>query len=268
MSLAQTESERGLRKEKPRILIAISGCDVYERSGFQQPMRETWLKDAVSLGMDYKVFHGRGSVGSSDIVVVDCDDAYFDLTSKTKLKCQWAVDHGYDFVFLCFPDTYACSERLLTCGFEQYDYFGDLLYHANGDYCQGGQGYWLSKRACEYVAQHPSNYPNEDCYVGDLMRQNPEMRTGDSRFFYYAGLSPTGGPLKTNKVVTCHLSTDAPDGYKPQYMYQKHNLWLASHEKRIIVPTVTKDTLLEPVIVQKNPIDPNSPRRILRHSRP
>jgi hypothetical protein len=247
-----------------KILIAISGCDVYERSGFQQPMRETWLKDAKALGIDYKFFHGRGSVGTGDTILVDCDDAYFDLTSKTKLKCRWAVDHGYDFVFCAFPDTYACAERLTTCGFENFDYFGDLLYHANGYYCQGGQGYFLSKRACAYVTDHPSNYPNEDCYVGDLMRENPTMRCGDSRFFFYAGLSPTGGPLKTNKIVACHLSTDAPNGYVPKYMYEKHNLWLASQgQPQLNYPTTPE--VLKPTITLP-PKVPNisSPRRIPR----
>lgn len=261
------ESERPLRgtPEKLKLLIAISGCDLYDRSGFQTPMRETWLKDAVELGFDYKFFHGRGGNGGGDVVIVDCNDDYYDLTSKTKEKCKWAVRNDYDFVFCCFPDTYACAERLLHCGFHDYDYFGDLLFHANGDFCQGGQGYWLSKRAAEYVGHHPSNYPNEDAYVGDLMRANPEMKRGDTRFFFYAGVYTTGGPLKTNEVVTCHLSTYVDGGYKPEHMYLKHNLWLASHQKPVLNRADVASVLQEPIITLTAPAPATtSPRRIVR----
>ena len=251
-----------------RLLVAISGCEVYEVSGFQQPMRDTWLKDAIALGIDYKFFHGRGGKEREDVVLVDCCDEYYDLTTKTKLKCRWAVDHGYDFIFLCFPDTYACPERLLTCGFEQYDYFGDLLYHANGEYCQGGQGYFLSKRAADYIASDPRNYPNEDCFVGDLMRERQDLKRGDSRYFYYAGIYPSGGPLATNKVVSTHLSTDTPDGYRPKYMYRRHDLWLASHGKATMPMEHVNDTLLDLPIVPIKPPEPNSPKRVLRTNRP
>jgi len=266
-------SERQLRGtvDKYKILIAISGCESYERSGFQQPMRETWLKDAVALGMDYKFFHGKGGTPKEDVVVVDCDDAYFDLTSKLKEKCKWALDNGYDFMFSCFPDTYANAERLLQCGFDSFDYFGDLLYHPNGDYCQGGAGYFLSRRAFEYAAKHPSNYPNDDCWLGDRMRENTALKRGDSRYFVHAGASPLAGPLKNNLVVSCHLSPYEPNGYQPEQMYRKHELWRQSVGESTPVPRpAVAPTLLDTVFTERTfqtPETPVAPRRLVRQLR-
>ena len=107
-----------------KLLIAISSCQSYEDAGLNQPLRDTWLSDAVKQGIDYKFFHGSGSRYKEDVVIVNRNDQYYDLTSKTKEKLHWAMLQGYDYVFACFPDTYACPERLLSCGFENHDYMG------------------------------------------------------------------------------------------------------------------------------------------------
>jgi hypothetical protein len=41
-------------------LIAISSCGDFESNGCNQAMRDTWLKDAVALGLPYKFFFGTG----------------------------------------------------------------------------------------------------------------------------------------------------------------------------------------------------------------
>jgi hypothetical protein len=210
-----------------RLLVAISSCQAYENSGLNAPLRETWLKDLTRLGIDYKFFHGRGATPKDDVVLVDCDDGYWDLTSKTKLKIKWSLDNGYDYVFMCFPDTYVCASRLLTSGFEQFDYFGCVHQHPGGSpYCQGGPGYFLSRKACEVLDKKESNYPNEDCWVGDQLHNNYEIHRGDSKAFSYCG----PGPLKTNHTITNHLSTQ-PGGYVGTNVFSEHKLWLESLEQ-------------------------------------
>jgi hypothetical protein len=206
-----------------KVLCAISSCESYETPGLNLPLRETWLSELPKIGWDYRFFHGNGATAKDDVMLVSCDDAYYDLTSKTKAKVRYALDRGYDFIFCCFPDTYACPERLLTCGFDSYDYFGDVFCHPGGNpYCQGGAGYFLSRKAMEIVANSSQNYSNEDCFCGDLLNR-PDIRRGDHKGFTYAG----PGPLRNNTSVTVHLSTQ-PCGYTGENMRAAHRDWINS----------------------------------------
>ena len=205
---------------KPKVLVAISSCQAYENDGRNQSLRDTWLPE---LKWDYKFFHGQGSQRRDDVVNVDCNDAYYDLTSKTKLKCKWGVEHGYDFIFCCFPDMYARPERLELCGFEQHYYFGTTSHNCPGGcYCQGGPGYFLSRRAAELIANCGENYPNEDCFVANILLRAGVKPIHCDGFKY---LGP--GPLKTNDVITNHLSVQ-PDGFTVACMHAEHDRWLNS----------------------------------------
>lgn len=207
-----------------KILVAISSCQAFEDQGLNDPLRNTWLKDLPER-WDYKFFHGRGALPKDDVVLVDCDDAYFDLTSKTKLKIKWALDNGYDWVYMCFPDTYASAVRLQESGFNQYDYYGSFYCHPGGTpYCHGGPGYFLSRKAMEILNSVDTNYPNEDCWVGDNLYG--KVTSGDNPGFAYCG----PGPQKDNKHISNHLSTQ-PGGYVGTNHYSEHALWLKGQEK-------------------------------------
>jgi hypothetical protein len=201
-------------------LIAISSCEYFENNGLNEPLRQTWLPDAVRLGIDYKFFHGQGSTPKEDVVVLQVEDRLFGLTEKAKAKAEWAVKNGYDFMFSCFPDTYTCPERLLKSGFENYDYFGNVNQHPGGmPYCQGGPGYVLSNRACERIYKHPTSYLNDDCWVGDVLSGADVLR-GDCKDFTNCG----PGPMKGNTSITNHLSTQ-PGHYKADSVYAEHRQW-------------------------------------------
>lgn len=238
-----------------RILIAVSSCHEYEKLGINQSQRDTWLADAVRLGMDYHFFHGLPNFQDRyDVVTFPIDDSIWGLTNKLKLKVKWGFENGYDFIFSCFPDTYARPERLLSSGFERFDYFGSLSSHVDylppqeptgvyfghekevpnggtvrGDwYCHGGAGYLLSRRACEVVVNEPSSYLNDDCWLGDIMR-NP--RHGLSRGHSDDICQFEGHPRKDNSIITSHLShASNSDGvkYTAAYMYNEHKAWLDS----------------------------------------
>lgn len=206
-----------------RTLISISSCEAFEMSGLNDPLRKTWLQDAMELGFDYKFFHGRGSTEKNDVVVLDVEDALFGLTEKAKAKAKWAVENGYDFVFSCFPDLYARPERFLSCGYEKYDYSGNVYQHFGGPrFCQGGPGYFLSKTACAIVASDPSSYLNDDCWIADvLIGMNIEAQ-------HIPGFMQCGpGPLKSNSFITNHLSTQ-PGGYTGKNVLEEHQRWLDS----------------------------------------
>lgn len=207
----------------PRIIIAISSCQYYEDHGLSQPMRDTWLSDATNLGMDYRFFYGDGAKKRNDVVVVNANDGYYDLTTKTKEKIKWAILQDYDYMFSCLTDCYASAERLLSSGFEKYDYFGNVYCHVDGKpYCQGGPGYFLSRKAMEILNDDPSNYPNDDCWVGDVLARHPEIVRGDSKGFLWMG--HLDGPRHSNTYITSHLS-NADGGYKSELMHEAHRRW-------------------------------------------
>ena len=213
-----------------KILVAISSCSKYEAN--HQSMRDTWLKEAVTLGMDYLFFverspepHRPGRKIHSDTVVTNGDE--WAMTDRLKFKIKYAYDHGYDFVFCCFPDTYVRPERLLLSGFEKFDYFGTVYCHPNGTpYCQGGAGYMLSRKAMEAAFTDPSDYLNDDCWLGDVLGKTALARGHSEDFHQW-----WGSPEKSNTSVTCHLShTSNSLGvvYDASFMYREHQHWLES----------------------------------------
>lgn len=212
---------------KPRTLVAISSCQLYENRGWHAVMRQTWLQELGKLGMDYKFFFGQGATQTSDIVLADCDDRYFDLTNKLKEKLKWAAFQNYDFVFCCLADCYAAPERLVNSGYEKYDYFGDVFCHPGGiPYCQGGPGFFLSRAAIDELNRCGSSYPNEDCWAGDQLYGKP-LVCQDSKDFVWMGHLLNNGPRKDNTHITAHLS-NADGGYTPELMWEKHRQWINS----------------------------------------
>ena len=206
-----------------RTLIAISSCEAFETSGLNSPMRGTWLPEAVRLGMDYKFFHGSGAIPKDDVIVLPVVDELYGLTEKAKAKLRWAVEQGYDYVFSCFPDTYVCPERLLACGFENFDYTGNVFtFPGSAPFCQGGPGYFISRRACEVVYTSQRSYLNDDTFIGD------ELHAVGIRPLDHRGFTAFGpGPLRTNDSITNHLSTQ-PGGYVGTSMLAEHKRWLES----------------------------------------
>ena len=206
-----------------KILCAISSCEHFEIVGLNAPLRETWGKDAKALGMDVIFFHGSGATPKNDVVVLNVVDEMYGLTEKLKGKLRWAVENGYDYVFSCFPDTYACPERILCAIKTQPDYLGNVhQFPGSSPFCQGGPGYLLSRKSCEIAASAASSYLNDDAWLGDILSaagNHPVHNPGFTAF------GP--GPLRTNGSISNHLSTQ-PGGYKAAAVHEEHKRWLES----------------------------------------
>jgi hypothetical protein len=220
-----------------KLLIAISSCYDFEKNGNNQVLRDTWLPDAG----DYKFFFGTGQ-GAEDatlppdaVLLPDVYDDYGHLSAKTQASLRWAAERDYEFVYRCFPDTYCRPERLSSCGFEAYDYYGDFrTEHCTPDnYPSGGPGYVLSRRAFELLLTAPiegvhrvAHYA-EDLWVGQILNRHRELglRYFDDQRFVNRGTRACG-PLKDNYLISTHLS--CPDRYHPDRMLEKHSQWLAS----------------------------------------
>lgn len=138
-------------------MTAINQCMVLYREGmdfksFRPPfIRQTWWND-VPATVDKKFFYGRSKTAReplADEVFLDVDDSYAMLPHKIKAIYQWALDHGYDYVFKCDDDTFVYVDRLLNSGFENHKWIGR---YNGGHFVAGGPGYWISKDAMKIVA--------------------------------------------------------------------------------------------------------------------
>lgn len=243
-----------------RVLIAILSCHLYEDNGNNQASRDTWIP-LIPLNVDYKFFFGQRPgvhdaalhILPKDVVKLNVPDDYQHVTYKAKAMQKWAYDHDYDFVFTCYPDTYVEPNRLLSSGFEKHDYSGNFCTFSGSTYCQGGAGYWKSKKSIKILLESPiteagtlvrrplralNRAPRpeptvsvyswaEDKWAGEILAQHPEIsKRHDSRY----GVDVTGaGPQISNDMITLHLSRwyrDADSNhYDKQWMYDRHREW-------------------------------------------
>lgn len=225
-----------------KMLIAISTCWDWDKKGLNNPMRETWLQDARSMGIDHMFFFGRSSSIQTlypDMRILDCDDDYLHLSDKFSAKTKWALDHGYDFMYAVQPDCYVRLERMMTSGFEKVDYFGARYQHATlGVYGQTGASIVLSKKAMEYIVADPTpskhvdgtleDINSEDARIGQVLRRKGILLTNTERF-RISGLDEPG-PRRNNSVIASHLSYRdwRQVKYEAKFMYDKHREFLES----------------------------------------
>lgn len=214
---------------KPKALIAISTCQLFQNNGNNDAVRETWAKDVAAVeGLDYKFFTG-GPAYLEDEVHLDVLDDYQHVTYKTVGSRRWALEHGYDFIFQTFPDVYIRPERLMAALDTTKDYVGYPLVDGH-PYASGGAGYWQSKQAAEYLLLEGDPWDwAEDRWVGEIMLKRGFTLWSDKRY------SPIAQPvLKRNTGITSHLSRSLAAGqagiYKKIWMYNVHRFWTLSQK--------------------------------------
>jgi hypothetical protein len=261
-----------------RALIAIISCESYRVNGNNQALRDTWLPlVSKETGLDYKIFMGQGSkVEKEDEVFLDVPDDYQHISYKGREVHRYALKHDYDFIYKCYPDTYLCPSRLMSSGFEKYDYVGNFAckLKSGQQYCTGGTGYWLSKKAYSLLigcpiprditiepkrplrqwSRSPITTPSpkpirvvdtlmwaDDMWAGLALSKYPELkRFHDLR---YEEDVYSSGPEKSNAKISLHLSRATREGqsalYDKQWMYDKHNNWLKPLSKIRKVAVIT-----------------------------
>ncbi len=261
-----------------KCLIAIISCESYRVNGNNQALRDTWLPDvAKEPGLHYKIFMGQGSKpDKEDEVFLDVPDDYQHISYKGREIHKYALDNDYDFVYKCYPDTYLCPSRLMRSDFQNYDYVGNFAckLKSGQQYCTGGTGYWLSRKAYSLLIDCPipqeitiepkralrtwSRTPAstvtptplkvtdtlmwaEDMWSGLALSKYPELKTlHDAR---YEEDVYSSGPEQGNSKISFHLSRATTAGqsalYDKQWMYDKHNNWLKPQEKIAKVAIIT-----------------------------
>lgn len=165
-----------------KILIAIMSC--HRDRLFNDGCRKTWVRDVV--GADVRFFIGRPTPTDilPDEIFLDVDDGYTNLPFKIQAICRWAVENGYDVLFKCDPDTFVVPSRLLRSDFSRFDYLGG---NHHGGYASGGSGYFLSRRAMEFIVEavpyeDKKNLDGEDVQVGKILNNHGIVLREDGRF--------------------------------------------------------------------------------------
>jgi hypothetical protein len=203
-----------------RMLVAIMSC--HKDRLFQQAQRDTWLKEAKSA--DYKFFLGspNPSFQDTDEVFLDVDDSYQSLSEKTRAMCQWAVDHDYDCMFKCDVDTLV-NPRLATYKSEHYMGGENADINVPGfpphriEFCSGGAGYWLSRKALTIVSNSSSvSTSAEDVFVADAL-----LKHGIRPIFHPGYLWRPGAAIGKD-TVTLHLSSALQKKYEVNQMYETY----------------------------------------------
>ena len=242
-----------------KILIAISSCRRDARNGYNDALRETWLKDIpveykffigdgtptndneqaiaasqtggdTNRGIDYAA-KGKASVISAaaepplepkdDEVILAVPDDYRHIAVKVRGIFQYALSHGFDYVFKCETDSYVVVERLLTSGFQNHDILGG----AAGRNIAGGSGWWMSKKAMEAVVNEPINTWSDDCWFPTLLRNKGFSISHDVR---YSDERVT----RSNDLISTHTGFKA--GYDTSRMYRLHKSFNGNAPKALI----------------------------------
>jgi hypothetical protein len=241
----------------PRVLITISGWVTGATNGDHQVIRDTWAKEVAKYpNLDYRFFIGDGTPVSTedekriessvqhatkghkmkalttktqapftytpkdDEVIVHCPDGYLYLGFKSWHSHKWAIDHGYDFVFQCFPDTFIDIDKLMASGFENHDYCGIGLGGHEKNFASGGSGYWTSRKAIIALLTEPVDDWAEDRWVGRALGRHGIHLNFDQR---YGNTDQKRQPRRNNNFITEHLA-DTPKVYSQEMMREAHRL--------------------------------------------
>ena len=173
-----------------KLLVAIKSCRADLSRGHHDVIRNTWGRNLGDV--DLRFFVGQGETISdlkADEEVVNVLDGYDSLPFKTQAILRWTLTRNYDYVYLADTDTYIIVYKLMKCGFENVDYMGrnawplgisrpyvardrhgkDWPIEECWPWMSGGYGYFLSRRAAEFVVKATPNIWAEDMFVGGVL---------------------------------------------------------------------------------------------------
>lgn len=169
-----------------KLLIAVESCQRDKALGHHEKIRITWGRQLSSTA-DVRFFMGGEQSDGllSDEVWLNVPDDYLNLPLKTKAICEFMFDNGYQHVFKSDCDTTIFNGAFQRFNYQDYDYVGVFYGGKPGDQyaAASGPGYFLSRRAVEFVLQFdPSGFWAEDYMVG--MALQPHIVSGKIKAFH------------------------------------------------------------------------------------
>ena len=209
-----------------RILVAVMTTQgAIER---QQAISRTWAK---LLPNDTEIVFFAG--GASELkragkkLLLSCSDT--DDAEKMQAFLEYAVQHyQFDYVFKCNDDCYVNVQRLVDCGYRQYDYYGNPPSGSQWDKAPYADtnAYFLSRRCAQLVADSDIGEPvvkeherghSEGILIGDILRQSQISLVVNQHF------SVVPGVLSSENCQTISYPEITPRQMKNTYS-QHHSL--------------------------------------------
>ncbi len=167
-----------------RPLIAVVTC--HTRMAYQQVIRDTWLP--LVKEADVRFFLGPSDrIPREDEVFLDCNDSYEGLPSKVRAIMRWSLGQDYEYTLKLDDDVVLKPEKLLSSGFQNYDFIG----HRNSISqfpIPYGFAYWLSRKPMFLVAN--SELPkdnNDEAWVTRTLAQAKIALHNDERYAIHLG---------------------------------------------------------------------------------
>jgi hypothetical protein len=222
-----------LKPDISKLLVCVKSCERDALNGANQAIYETWGNWLTTI-----FFVGRTDAAlTNDTVCLNCPDDYDGLPLKTREIAKFVLKTKFSNVFLCDTDSFVVPERLMECGFEQYDYMGlfgegynseghfdhkisgpwdrkapDMMMRDVYPWASGGHGYFLSRQALKLVASTEPMHWAEDFCVGQIL--GPAIE---------AGLLTSYNHPRFNGYVVDHFSgTGQNKTYDPQWMRDRY----------------------------------------------
>jgi hypothetical protein len=208
-----------------RVLAAIESCQQHRLDDVHDAIRKTWFRTLYMTDERFFFGIGRGMTlhaDPPDTTCLECPDDYDSLSLKTQAICRWALEHDFDYMFKCDTDTVVNPWKFVFSGFEHFDYMGGENADVNVpgfepgriEFCSGGAGYWLSRKALTIVAEAAS-VPTcaEDVFVATVLKAKGILPV------WHPGYRWRPGATVDKDIVSLHLSSARQEKYEPSMMY-------------------------------------------------
>ena len=217
--------------DRRQLIIVVLSCR--KNLDRQKAIRSTWAKDFSNV--IFLVGDSEKDELIDDILYLNVEDDYQHTPQKQIQGIQF-IKKFCDYTFNCDDDTYVDVNKLLKCGYENYDYMGAEVDNFDGffKHAYGGSGFFLSHNAMFILskikyAKMASTFtlpPLADSAIGFIMQLFGIKLHDDKRFYkgkYIAGKKqitlkdnkhiiegsglPAVYPSNSNKLITTHFVT-------------------------------------------------------------
>ncbi len=191
--------------------------------------RATWVKDIREQGTADVVFFlgppgpkDNQFAGQDEVFLFGVRDDYWGIPDKVIRICQWALEHGYDYVAKCDDDVYIAPLRFAALPLGA-DYIGRFRgpYGQYPAHLASGFFYWLSASACVHIQRSMRLNGDwmDERYVANLLALWNIWGYTDPANYLVTGPFTCGKEILNRKILA---SGSVFCEYGPQAMLEMH----------------------------------------------
>lgn len=159
-----------------KVFFGITSSSRQQDFERRKSVRSTWVSD-LSPRTDYMFIRGKDAKGRDDAWYVNCEDSNPDhLSLKTRELCRrFLEDTDADYLWKIDDDSYVRLNRFKIM-IDDIPFGTDFAGSSKNSkyFCSGGPGYFLSRKAAEFIASDTNPVPtyNEDVRTFEILQEN------------------------------------------------------------------------------------------------